>query len=263
MVFAVLFTLLLVGSWQVSAREIPVLMYHFVDTKAKAAEDPLIVSKETLAKQLSWLEAWRYRALPLDEFYAIRTGERKGAGRSVVLTFDDGNKDFYERVFPLASERQVAVAAFLISGHLQNGEQGSMTVDQARFLARSPLVTLGAHTETHRELVGLNSEELEREVTEAKKRLERLLGSPVLYFSYPSGRFDTAGRQKVKDAGFRMAFSTSWKNLRGRNEDLYSLTRIKITEKDANPVRFWFKVSGMYSAFLRARQALGRFLHDG
>ena len=227
--------------------EIPVLMYHFVDSPEAAKDNSLIISTETFQKQLRWLKAWGFRVYTLDELYAMKAAREQLHPKGVVITFDDGNQDFYHRVLPVLEKENVPAANFLISGHLKNREQGSMSAEEVRLAAYSPWVTFGAHTVSHPELENLPPARLESEIIGSKRELERILGKPVHYFAYPSGVYDAAAFQVVERAGFRLAFTTSWKHLITRKETLLALTRVKITERDSNPAIFWLKVSGVYS----------------
>ncbi|MBI4388412.1 MAG: polysaccharide deacetylase family protein, partial [Candidatus Omnitrophica bacterium] len=117
-------------------KPVSVLMYHFVDTKEAARENTLIVSKETFQRQIDWLQSWGYRIYSLNEF-AAWVGKNKGKlKRGVVLTFDDGNRDFPERVFPILNREQVPVSVFLIWQNLSKEEMGSMSIDQAKELIK-------------------------------------------------------------------------------------------------------------------------------
>lgn len=233
----------------VGSREIPVLMYHFVNIKEAAEKDPLVVSTETFETQLQLLTSWGYRVYSLDEYRQIKSNKANWMGRGVVLTFDDGNRDFAERILPILEKYRAPAANFLVWNNLQKGKMGSMSLKQARLLVKHPLVTFGAHSMSHRELVGLSERELEEEIVRSKERLEGTLKIPIRYFSYPGGYFDERTLLKVKDASYRLAFTTSRKRLACRESDLFSIPRLKVTEKDAKPVRFWLKASGIQTVF--------------
>ncbi len=224
-----------------------VLMYHFVGTKAEARENPLVISEAVFQEQIGRLKRWGYTFCTLDDYYEMKTGRQKLKPKSVVLTFDDGNRDFYEKVVPILTREKAPAASFLIWNSAQKQEMGSMSFEQIKELLANPLVTFGVHTATHRNLVGLTRKEYEFEITASKKNFEGELDKPFYYFSYPGGHFDDAAVAAVNEAGYRLAFTTSYKRLRGKEETLFTLPRIKITERDRNPFLLWAKVSGFYS----------------
>src|SRR3989338_1554719 len=98
----------------------------------------------------------------------------------------------------------------------------------------------------------LTPADLGKEVLESKRVLEGRLGRPVEYFSYPVGGFSAQIQQVVRDAGYRAACTTNraWSHALDR----FALRRVKITERDANPVLFWAKLSGYYDTFRRLEQ---------
>jgi len=263
----ILLVLLLIGiSFHFAARsEIPVLMYHFVSPVGQLKDNQLVISDETLDRQLRWLKKWGYRVYSLDEYADWRLKGMPSHEKGVVLTFDDGNQDFYDTIFPILQVHQVPAASFLVWDNLANGKMGSMSINQARELLTSSLVTLGVHTIHHKNMVRLSQSELEEETTEAKRLLENALPVTMKYFCYPSGYFDADALAQVKKAGFTLAFTTTFRQLGTRPETSYSIARIKIAEKDSQPISFWYKVSGYYSVFEKIRRkfiSLFRRMHD-
>ena len=87
----------------------------------------------------------------------------------------------------------------------------AMDADELRDIAAHPLVTIGAHTETHRFLAGLSEHEARQELQGNKAWLENLLDKPVSYFAYPFGTPGAAGEREARlagEAGFRASFTT-------------------------------------------------------
>ncbi len=81
-----------------------------------------------------------------------------------------------------------------------------MTPDELRSLPED-LIEIGAHTVNHPILDLLETDELEREITESRLQLENLLQRPVLTFAYPNGDFDRRCRD-VAAKHYRFAFTT-------------------------------------------------------
>lgn len=73
---------------------------------------------------------------------------------------------------------------------------------------------IGAHTHDHPILSLCDVAQAQREIGEAKERLEGMLGAPVIGFAYPNGRpgvdFTTRHIDMVKAAGYRYAVTTQW-----------------------------------------------------
>ena len=96
--------------------------------------------------------------------------------------------------------------------HVSLTESPNMTVDQVREVARSGLVTIGAHSMDHpvlgNETDARAREEIERSVVE----VSRMIDAPVAAFAYPNGTetIDFGAREQhvLRGAGVRLAFST-------------------------------------------------------
>jgi peptidoglycan/xylan/chitin deacetylase (PgdA/CDA1 family) len=105
-----------------------------------------------------------------------------------------------------------------------------MNWEEIQTLSQSPLVTLGAHSLTHRTLKLLDDDELEREMRGSKQVLEERIGRPVRHFSYPFG-----GRNAVDErvaamgvqCGFETLVTTRGGNLFAAHQDhLSALPRV-------------------------------------
>ncbi len=110
----------------------------------------------------------------------------------------------------------------------------SMTVDweHVEEMSRDELVTIGAHTTTHRSLGELSSEEAECEILDSKQRIESQINRPVQHFSYPFGSSGAAGSREfeiVKRLGFKTATTTRRGNIFAEHlEHLAALPRLEV-----------------------------------
>jgi peptidoglycan/xylan/chitin deacetylase (PgdA/CDA1 family) len=97
-------------------------------------------------------------------------------------------------------------------------------------LGRSDIVTIGAHTITHRALATLSDEEARAEIDDSRSVLEKRLSKPVRHFAYPFGRASDAGEREfgICDAlEFDTATTTRPGTLKASHrQSLLSLPRI-------------------------------------
>jgi peptidoglycan/xylan/chitin deacetylase (PgdA/CDA1 family) len=126
--------------------------------------------------------------------------------KPVVLTFDDGYRDFYTDVFPVLKKYNAKATVYMIAGFV--GYKNNLTDAQLKELAVSGLVDIGAHTVHHVGLTHGSSPMIEQEVTEGKKILEIMTGQPVVSFAYPNGEYDDVVATVVRQAGYTTAVST-------------------------------------------------------
>lgn len=117
-----------------SLTEIPVFCYHHIS----AAE---------FEAHLQHLQRNGYATLTADEFYHAKQNGRGNPIRSAVLTFDDGDKGFYEVIFPLLKKYRMKAVNFIISGWV--GREGILTWGQIQEMHESGLVDFQSHSLHH------------------------------------------------------------------------------------------------------------------
>jgi peptidoglycan/xylan/chitin deacetylase (PgdA/CDA1 family) len=111
-----------------------------------------------------------------------------------------------------------------------------MTTEEVRELARSSVVTVGAHTMSHPLLASLNADDQAREMTESRRLLEDITGRPVREFAYPFGTpdaFDESSVQTAASAGFDIACTTIPALVR-RGTDPFRLPRYFVGDWDGD-----------------------------
>ena len=92
-----------------------VLTYHRVDDPARSPQlYPGLISAtpSEFEEQMGFL-ASHYHTLSLDELLAVRRGATRLPLRSVVVTFDDGYRDFAEEAWPILKRHGIPVVLFV------------------------------------------------------------------------------------------------------------------------------------------------------
>lgn len=149
--------------------------------------------------------------LSWDEGLAALT-QPPAAGPSFCLSFDDGHKEWLDRVLPLLHELNLTATFFITTDKVVEGTSGAqLTWDDCRELATAEGMTIGSHSVTHSRLRLLDEASARREVTLSKDQLEQHLGIPVLDFSAPYGLPDVDYTDRdldlVAEAGYRSCAS--------------------------------------------------------
>jgi peptidoglycan/xylan/chitin deacetylase (PgdA/CDA1 family) len=91
---------------------------------------------------------------------------------------------------------------------------------------------IGSHSLTHPFMTRCTDQELERELCESRRILERELGIAVRSFCYPDGNCDQRTEQAAERAGYDNAVTTRWgTNRQGTSE--YGLRRHDMSNKHA------------------------------
>lgn len=207
---------------------IPILMYHHIRINPMPGNPvwaALNVSPDQLDQQLSYLSTHNYHAITLDELSDALDGKISLPPNPIVLTFDDGYRNFYENAFPLLKKYHMKAVQFVITQVL--GIPAYLTWDQIIEMDKSGLVEIGAHTRHHPNLPDLSQKEIVDEIKGSKLDLEKRLKKPVHWFAYPYGSYSPFIIQTVRDAGFKGAASTVYGTNQSK-DNLYLFPRIMI-----------------------------------
>ena len=183
-----------------------VVTYHYVRDGIDRGEDELgynlSVTPQRFAADLDALQRAGYETVTPKQFLAGQIDET-----SMILSFDDGYRDFYTQAFPALQRRGMTAVAFVVSGFLDDKENRYMTGDQVREIAKGG-IEIGAHTVSHSNLTSLEPAELQEEIFESRFVLEKLIEDRITAFAYPSGEYNQAVQDMTSFAGFRFAVTT-------------------------------------------------------
>jgi peptidoglycan/xylan/chitin deacetylase (PgdA/CDA1 family) len=222
----------------------PILTYHSVGTIMR--NDTPYVNPALFEKQMDFIHRSGLRVIPLDE-YINSLKSHKRLRNAVVITLDDGYRDNYLDAFPILKKYGYAATIFLVVDKIGKNT-AFLNYGQIKEMEKNG-ITFGSHTMIHRYLPAiLSEEELRIEIFDSKKMLEKLLGHRIDYFCYPLGGYNEHIVGLVKQAGYLAAFTTN-RGVDKFNYDIYAIRRVKVTDKDTNWLRMWFKTSGYFSFF--------------
>jgi len=184
-------------------RSIPILMYHHVADESGW----LYVRKDYFLGQMDFLAQKGYTTVTLPKVVESLTGGKSLPPKPVVLTFDDGYRDFYENAYPILKSHNFKATIFVITQHL--GGSAYLSWAQLQEMVSSGLVTAGDHTLSHPSLPPLTEEKLKDEIISAKNIIEENLGVSVNIFSYPYGGANGQAEKILRQAGFLAAVTSS------------------------------------------------------
>ncbi|MBI1854289.1 MAG: polysaccharide deacetylase family protein, partial [Chloroflexi bacterium] len=149
--------------------------------------------------------------------------------RPISLTFDDANEDNYTNAFPIM--KKYGMTGVLYLPYTRIGLDGYLTVDQIKEMTAAGR-ELGSHSLTHPNLAVLDEPRLRAEVVESRKKLEDLLGLPILTFAYPFGNVGNATVDYVKFAGYIAGMGATGFTADQGKSNLYVLQRSEIKGSD-------------------------------
>lgn len=216
--------------------EIPVLTYHSIDDTGSL----ISIDEPRFRAQLVALRDDGWRSLTIAEYGALAEAGRVEP-RTVLITFDDGYRNFAERAAPALRDHGLTATVFVAADHVGRhplwlGRDQSRTAqlldlvrmtsaERATLLAvtdtlqRDPLmdwpdlrdlVSAGfdvqSHSAAHEFLTCLAPAALVADLRRSRTVLEDRLGCPVPAIAYPYGEADAAVAAVAQEAGFTIGF---------------------------------------------------------
>jgi len=178
-----------------------ILTYHQVGVSLGREME---VSQQIFSRQMDHLERHR-RVVGLEA--ALDCWGDPDAGSLVVITFDDGFEDVYSNAFPILKERGWPLTLYLTTYPVESGEPldprfpaaRPLTWDQVNDMLGSGLVTLGAHTHTHRDLRRLSSDQIKEDLETCDRLIEHNTGIRPEHFTYPFGHWAPLAHSLIRD----------------------------------------------------------------
>lgn len=181
---------------------IDILMYHSISD----AGGPTSIEPEIFRDQMQAIADEGIPVISLDDLIEARSGRKPIADYSIIITFDDGFRDFLDAAAPVFDRLKFPVISYLPTGCMGGFENWWGANDPARPLMSWDEIQdlqargfqFGSHTISHPDLNALNSIDLFDEVSQSKKELESRLGAPVHHFAPPYGVADHLARTTVE-----------------------------------------------------------------
>jgi peptidoglycan/xylan/chitin deacetylase (PgdA/CDA1 family) len=217
-----------------------ILVYHRI---AELHHDPhlLCVTPDCFDSHLQFLKD-SYEVIALPELVS-RITNKQLTGHEAVITFDDGYVDNLTAALPLLEKYNLPATIFITTGLL--GQTANFSWDteyrkeeratflsepEISLLSKHPLITLGAHTETHPRLTRLTYSDQLAEIQLSQQRLQQVTGQTITYFAYPFGGildFSPETQRALAQCHFTAACTTLPKFVTYKT-NLHELPRINV-----------------------------------
>ncbi len=186
--------------------KIVILCYHSISKDRWRFAVPF----DVLKAQIEYLRK-HYDFISLDDVYKYINRQKKIERKSVVITFDDGYKDVYETKDYFKKLGIRPILFVLADSQKPNRKE----LDNMKpLLSKKEVLTLqksgweiGSHSATHANLLHISQKDIDYEIVQSKKKLEKELNCKINYFAYPKGYFSLPAQRAVKKAGFKMGLS--------------------------------------------------------
>ena len=167
-----------------------------------------------LAAFFDWLAGDGWTAITLDDIERARRDEKPLPDKAILLTFDNGYRDLYLRVFPLARKHGMPVVASLADDRLDASDEQFVTWEQAREMQASGLVEFAAGSKAPDEFQPMDHgdddafrDRLRADLQHSRERLRRHLGRTPRAVTCPYGRCNPMMQELASELGFGFALS--------------------------------------------------------
>lgn len=187
-----------------SKRGLPVLMYHFFYDAKKGEKGPDNNWMEVSAfeQQMKYLSDNNFYFPSWQEVEDYIDGKKTLPDKSVVVTIDDGDQTYIKYAIPIIEKYNVKATSFVVT---------SWNGDYLPKQYRSSHMDFQSHShDMHRagangkgRFVNLSYKEALEDVTKSKN----MIGNCTV-FCYPFGHYNDTAIKTLKDAGYRLAFTT-------------------------------------------------------
>ncbi|MBV5350288.1 polysaccharide deacetylase family protein, partial [bacterium] len=139
----------------VPASGLRVLMYHAIGSRIPSdAQGRYTLSPVLFAQHMKILKG-SHLTTPLGVPDSIP---------AVAVTFDDGYRDNFTEAYPVLSMLDIPFTIFVTSDYIRSGDSLYLSPSELRTLSNDPLVTIGAHGESHTPFTRLTSGALRKEL---------------------------------------------------------------------------------------------------
>lgn len=195
-----------------------VLTYHNIGTPpAKCRQKSLWISPAQFTTQLEQLKKNGFTFVTAQDVLA-----GKLPPKSVLITFDNGYKNFFTQAFPILSANNISSLVFMTVDYIgkcnfwhdtkKGPWQQMMNEKEIETLTKSGLVTFGSKTLTNAKLTQLEQEERDSQIAESAYRLQTLYKIKPQFFAYPySLGFDDEQIKNKVSSVYALSFADTGK----------------------------------------------------
>ena len=200
---------------------LPVLMYHFFyDKNVSSGKDNNYMEISDFENQIKYLTDNDFYFPTWQEVEDYIDGKISLPDKSVVITVDDGDDSFFELAVPIIQKYNAKATSFVITswyGYRANNKQANIS-----YQSHSDCMHEGANGKGV-----MLSWSYDKILEDVKQSSQTLGGSTV--FCYPFGHYNDLDKRVLKDAGYRLAFTTEGGRVY-KGSDKFALPRVRMSK---------------------------------
>jgi peptidoglycan/xylan/chitin deacetylase (PgdA/CDA1 family) len=216
---------------------VPILMYHYIRIPPEGADEygvDLSVSPDAFRAQMEYLVANGYTTVDLYDITLAIVNQRELPPKPVVITVDDGYRDFYDSAFPVLKELGLKATLFVITDYVDRSEPNYVSWAMVAEMAQAG-IRIEPHSKSHVNLNGRDRDFLIWEMLGSQETVAAHIGYTPRYFAYPGGRYDELAMEVLEDLGFWGSVTTYGGTWHGYMER-FEWTRMRVRYTTTMPV---------------------------
>ncbi len=197
---------------QARQQYVPVLCYHRFGKYG--AKDAYSVGVQEFTRQLEIITEEGFVPITLDQLQAGWQGTTPLPKKAMLITVDDGYKDFRKQAEPVLRKYGYPATLFIYTDFI-GSRLGLSRRDLLELQAQG--FAVGSHSATHPKLNKLRSGEsaaahrirLEKELHGSRKKLQAWSKGEVMALAYPYGLWDKTVAEVATEAGYKFCFTVN------------------------------------------------------
>ncbi|HKB89637.1 MAG TPA: polysaccharide deacetylase family protein, partial [Opitutaceae bacterium] len=195
-----------------------------------------------------------YQGVGLSEGLDVMSGKKKMTRLPVVITFDDGFRDFHTSAFPALRRHNFSATMYLPTAFIGDSRRSfksreCLTWNEVTELHENG-IEFGSHTVNHPRLTDLGWSDIDTELRQSKDSIECRLGCSVSAFGYPYAfpQADKSFTRRFNELLAAIGYQSCATTTIGRasfKHDILQLPRLPINTDDDRSL-FIAKMDGAY-----------------
>ena len=242
-------------------RFVAIAFHDIVDQPGDLTTDALTV--KTFVQFLDWLKGTGWKTISLDDVSAAARGARRLPDKAILLTFDDGFRSLYTRVFPLLKAYRYPAVAALVGSWMEDRPDGTVLYGdkrvprtnfvswaEVREMEASGLIEFASHSYDLHRGVQANPQgnllpaavtwrydpltrtyeddaqyttRIRADLRRSRTMMEVQLGHPPRTITWPYGRYTGPALEVARELGFSVALTLEPEP--AYTSDLYAISR--------------------------------------